>query len=235
MEMSIERKTGRFTEGLRYLGYALEVFGVIGFELLLAYLIEPKLYQRDIKDFDTIQTIIHWIVTCSVWGLGAYLVVKECRKKSGLDLIDNLKNIPIFDRENPIKAKQWVMIAAGTVLCLVSTWIDWNGSKVLTEFSRRGPLLFTFQYIYYLFEVALVLLIIIFGQMAFEKWSGNNSFPFGGVLVALTWGLGHWLSKGSMATGLYTAAGGFVFGSVYLLTNRNVKLSYILLCIMFIL
>ena len=71
MEMSIERKTGRFTEGLRYLGYALEVFGVIGFELLLAYLIEPKLYQRDIKDFDTIQTIIHWIVTCSVWGLGA--------------------------------------------------------------------------------------------------------------------------------------------------------------------
>ena len=119
------------------------------------------------------------------WGLFGS---EGMQKKSGLDLIDNLKNIPIFDRENPIKAKQWVMIAAGTVLCLVSTWIDWNGSKVLTEFSRRGPLLFTFQYIYYLFEVALVLLIIIFGQMAFEKWSGNNSFPFGGVLVALTWG-----------------------------------------------
>ena len=63
----------------------------------------------------------------------------------------------------------------------------------------------------------------------------NNKIPFGGILVALTWGLGHWVSKGSLATGLYTAVGGFVFGSAYLLTNRNVKLSYILLCIMFIL
>ncbi|HAV90620.1 MAG TPA: hypothetical protein DCW44_05055 [Eubacterium sp.] len=113
--------------------------------------------------------------------------------------------------------------------------MDWNGSKVLSELKSRGALLFTFQYIYYLFEVLLVLLIIVFGQMAFEKWFNNNKIPFGGIIVALTWGLGHWVSKGSLATGLYTAVGGFVFGSVYVLTNRNVKLSYLLLCIMFIL
>ena len=86
-----------------------------------------------------------------------------------------------------------------------------------------------------MFEVLLVLLIIIFGQTAFEKWFNNNKIPFGGILVALTWGIGHWYTKGSLGKGLYTAVGGFVFGGVYLLTNRNVKLSYILLCIMFIL
>ncbi|MCR4649492.1 MAG: DUF6273 domain-containing protein [Lachnospiraceae bacterium] len=37
--------------------------------------------------------------------------------------------------------------------------------------------------------------------------------PFGGILVALTWGLGHWLSKGSLFAGIYTAIGGFVFGA----------------------
>ncbi|MBP5636739.1 MAG: hypothetical protein J6X25_04390, partial [Bacteroidales bacterium] len=80
------------------------------------------------------------------------------------------------------------------------------------EFKSRGPILFPFQYVYYLFEVMLVLLIIIFGQMAFEKWFNNNKIPFGGILVALTWGLGHWLSKGSLFAGIYTAIGGFVFG-----------------------
>lgn len=81
----------------------------------------------------------------------------------------------------------------------------------------------------------MVLLIIIFGQIAFEKWFKNNKIPFGGILVGITWGLAHWLSKGSLGIGLYSAVGGFVFGAAYVLTNRNVKLSYLLLCIMFIL
>ena len=230
-----EKKTNRFMEGFRFLGYGLEIFGVIGFELLWGFIIEPLLYQRGVNDFNTWQMIVHWVVTCAAWGFGAWLVVKECKKKSGLDIIENVKKAPIFDKVNKIKVWQWILIVVGAVLCLLSTWIDWNGSKVLAEFHSRGALLFVFQYIYYLFEVMLVLLIIIFGQMAFEKWFNNNKIPFGGILVALTWGLGHWASKGSLFAGIYTAIGGFVFGSAYLLTNRNVKLSYILLCIMFIL
>ena len=229
------KKSNRFMEGCRFLLFGMEVFGVIGFELLWGFVVEPFLYNRGVNDFNTWQMIVHWVVTCAVWGLGAYAVVKECREKTGFDLIDNLKKKQFFDKENRIKAWQWALIVIGCILCLVSTWIDWNGSKVIAEFHSRGALLFVFQYIYYLFEVMLVLLIIIFGQTAFEKWFNNNRIPFGGILVALTWGLGHWLSKGSLGAGLYTAVGGFVFGSAYLLTNRNIKLSYILLCIMFIL
>ncbi|WP_177201642.1 hypothetical protein [Butyrivibrio proteoclasticus] len=39
----------------------------------------------------------------------------------------------------------------------------------------------------------------------------------------LTWGLGHWYSKSSLGMGIYTAIGGFVFGSAYLLIRRNIK------------
>ena len=229
----MEKKTGRVKEGFKFLLYGLEVFGVIGFELLWGFVVEPFLYKRGVNDFNTWQMIVHWVVTCAAWGLGGLLVVKECKKKSGVDLIENIKKVPLITKD--IKVWQWILIVAGAVMCLVSTWIDWNGSKVLAEFKSRGPILFPFQYIYYLFEVMLVLLIIIFGQMAFEKWFNNNKIPFGGILVAITWGLGHWLTKGSLFAGIYTAVGGFVFGAAYLLTNRNVKLSYILLCIMFIL
>lgn len=223
----------RVKEGFRFLSYALEAFGVIGIELLLAYVIEANIYHIGIKEYSATQNIIHWVVICICWGVGAFLVIMDCKKHSDLDLIADIKKPGLFNSN--IKAWQWVLIGLGVTACLVSTWIDWNGSKVLKEFNSRGPLLFTFQYIYYLFEVLPVLLIIIFGQTAFEKWFNNNKIPFGGILVALTWGLGHWLTKGSLGAGLYTAVGGFVFGSVYLLTNRNVKLSYILLCIMFIL
>ena len=223
----------RLKDGFDYLSYGLWAFAVIGFELLLAYGIEYNVYGTDFKGFAAWQSILHWVLTCTAWGIGAFLIMRDCKKKKGLDLIGNFKSSKIFDKS--IKWWQWALIVIGAVLCLISTWIDWNGSKLLQEFEKRGPLLFPFQYLYYLFEVLLVLLIIIYGQTAFEKWFNNNKIPFGGILVALTWGIGHWYTKGSLGAGIYTAVGGFVFGAIYLLTNRNVKLSYILLCIMFIL
>ncbi len=234
--MGQTKTTSRFKEGLKFLEYALDAFAVIGFELLLAYVVEPMIFDnRTMKEYEAWMTILHWVITCTGWGIGIALIIRECKNKSGIDLFSDFKATGLFKNCEKISLIQWVMIVAGVVICLISTWIDWSGSKVLAELAYRGPLLFVFQYIYYLFEVALVLLIIVFGQMAFEKWTGNNSIPFGGILVALTWGLGHWLTKGSLGTGLYTAFGGFVFGSAYVLTNRNLKLSYLLLCIMFIL
>ena len=238
---STSKRTGknRFKEGIDFLTNGLCVFGVIGLELILAYVIEPLLYSNievgNYKSFYSWQTIAHWIVTCALWIAGAILVAKQCRKETGFDLIGKFHSERLTDSIKNIRLWQWVMIVAGATICLISTWIDWNGSKVMHEFASKGLILFIFQYGYYLVETALVLMIIIFGQKAFEKWFNNNTIPFGGLLVAVTWGLGHWMTKGSLMTGLYTAFGGLVFGSVYVLTNRNVKLSYILLCIMFIL
>ena len=93
--------------------------------------------------------------------------------------------------------------------------MDWGGSKLLIELQRNGALKFTFQYIYYLFEVVLFMLIIVYGQKAFEVWFKKVNIPYGGIVVALTWGMGHWFTKGSLAAGLYTAVGGFCFGVVY--------------------
>ena len=161
-----------------------------------------------------------------MWSLIAWWVCRSAKKK-GYDIFAK--------SEKKIRPWQWVCIAVGVAACLISTWIDWNGSKVLAEYANKGLLKFIFQYAYYFVEVFLVMLIIIFGQTACEVWFGKKNIPYGGIIAALTWGLGHWWSKGSLTAGLFTAACGLALGSVYLLTNRNVRLSYALLCVMFIL
>ena len=233
--MTLTKDRNRFLLGFDFLSYGLEIFAFIGFELLLAYGLEFNIYGcDDFKDFTKMQSVIHWILTCAVWLFGAWYVVRECAKKSGVDLFKNIKEQSLVKGAKEMSLLQWVLLTVGTVFCLISTWIDWGGSKVAKEFASKG-VLFPMQYLYYLVEVVMVLLIIVFGQYAFEKWFKNDKIPYGGILVALTWGLGHWLTKGSLGVGIYTAIGGFVFGSAYLLTGRNIKLSYVFLCIMFIL
>ena len=232
--MKLTKDKNRFFQGLDFLCYGLEIFGVIGFELLLAYGIEYNIYGYDFKQFTPWQNILHWTLTIAVWLFGAWIVVRDCAKKSGVDLIKDFKEKSLIQGAKEMSLFQWVLLIVGTVLCLISTWIDWGGSKVVAEFTKKG-FLFPLQYAYYFAEVVMVLLIIVFGQYACEKWFNNDKIPYGGILVALTWGLGHWFTKGSMVDGIYTAIGGFVFGSAYLLTRRNLKLSYLFLCIMFIL
>ena len=170
--------------------------------------------------------ILHWVLTCIMWGLCGYFICR-CAKKKGHDLF--AKN------DKRIKPWQWLCIAIGVAACLTASFIDWEGSKVLREFASNGALRFVFQYIYYMFEVSLVMLIIVFGQKACETWFGKENIPYGGIIAALTWELGHWASKGSLAAGVVSAVCGLALGSVYLLTNRKAKLSYLLLCVMFIL
>ena len=226
MEVAVKVVNEKNVKGMDYIWLALTAFGGLGMELLYGYLLEPMIYGAQMKDWTTWQTIVHWIITCITWGIMAWYVVKSAKKDCGFDL---------FAKSEPIKLWQWVATAACAAICLFSTYLDWGGSKLLMEFQRRGPLKFTFQYIYYLFEVVLFMLIIVFGQKAFEVWFKKENIPYGGIVVALTWGMAHWFTKGELAAGLYTAFGGFCFGVVYLLLNRNIKWTYVALCIMFIL
>ncbi|MDE6973297.1 MAG: hypothetical protein K2P38_09380, partial [Lachnospiraceae bacterium] len=97
-----------------------------------------------------------------------------------------------------------------------------------------GPLLFVFQYMYYMFETMLFLLIIVFGQRACELWFRKVTVPYGGILCGLTWGLAHLFTK-DLSTGLLGIVIGFAMGSVYLLVNRDFRKAYVLLFLLFVL
>ena len=57
---------------------------------------------------------------------------------------------------------------------------------------------------------------------------------YGRVITAITWGVGHFFTK-DILTGIVTMISGLAFGSVYLLTNRDVRRTYPILLIMFVL
>lgn len=84
----------------------------------------------------------------------------------------------------------------------------------------------------------LVVLIVVFGQKAFEKWFHNDVsvwIPYGGVLTGLTWGMVHILTKGSISTGISLFLISLAYGITYLLVNRDTKKAYILILLMFVL
>ena len=212
-------------KGFNYLCYSLLAFGGIGLEVILAYVIEPMLFGAEMANWTTPQHIIHWVAICTLWGLCAWLLVRSSCKNLDFD---------VFAKGKKVAAWQWALAALLVIFSLVVSYFDWNGIKVVKEFNANGALKFVFQYIYYCFEVALVTLILVFGQKAFEEWFHNDKIPYGGIILALTWGAGHFFTK-DFSTGIVTMISGLAFGSMYLLMNRDIKKTYIFLWFMFVL
>lgn len=213
-------------KGTDYLGLGMWAFGGLGMEMVYAYLLEPLLYGRPMQEWSAVQTTMHWTLTCITWGIFAAVLMKKSASKYEFDLL---------------KAKNVKMTLARVGLCLLfiaaAFWLDymsWGGFKVYLEWQRRGPLLFTFQYLYYAFETMLFLLIIVFGQKACEVWFRRDNFPFGGIICGLTWGLAHMFTK-DIFTGILGLVLGVAMGSIYLVVNRDLRKAYAVLFFMFVL
>jgi hypothetical protein len=210
--------------GSDFLYLALYAFAGFAFELVLAFLIEPAL-GLSIDSLTTGQSIIHWLVTCLVWLVVSIVLVRVAKNKYGFD---------IWEAREPMKGWQYAAAALGIVVMTCAQYLDWGGFKPLLELEEQGPLKFVFQYVYYFFETVLFSLIIIFGQRACEIWFKRKNVPYGGIVLALTWGLGHILSKGSVAVGLLSAVGVFLMGASYLIVGRDYRKALPLLYVMFV-
>lgn len=211
--------------GINFFNLAVLAFAGIGLEALLAFGIEPMIYGSPLNEWTDLQNIIHWVATCILWGAVSWYIIYFAKKKYDFDL---------FQKGNKMAVWQWMLVAVFVIGSLVLSYFDWNGSKVIIEFFANGPVKFIFQYIYYIFETVLVTLILVFGQNAFEKWFHKRNIPYGGIIVAVTWGIGHFFTK-DVLTGIVTIISGLAFGSVYLLVNRDIRKAYPILLIMFVL
>lgn len=209
--------------GADYLYLALYAFAGIGLELILVGVIEP-IFGISLETYTTAQHVIHWIVICIVWLLVGAFLIDLAKKKYGFN---------VWEHQSKLKTWQYL----GIIICLgvsvVTHYIDWKGFKPLLEYQKLGILKFIFQYIYYFFEAFLFSLIIIFGQKACEKWFKNEVIPYGGIVLALTWGLMHIVSKGSISVGLLSAFGGFLYGAAYLIVGKDYRKALPLMCLMF--
>ena len=212
------------TTGWDYFSLGLYAFAGLGIEVLYAFLLEPLLYGAEMQDWSDMQSILHLVVTCITWGAVSYLLIRNAKKNHGFTL---------FDHTRKMKLWQWAAVMIGVIFVIACNYMDWNGFKIVMEYQKKGLLLFIFQYIYYAFETVLFMLIIVFGQKAFEIWFKNDRIPYGGILCGLTWGLAHIFTKESLMVGIEGIVLGFILGTVYLLVNKDIRKTYLLLLIMF--
>lgn len=213
------------SEGYQYFEYAMWAFGGLGLEVLYAYWLEPLIYGHSMKEFTTAETIIHWTITILTWLVVACLTIRSAQNNLGFQL-----------RGTQSKWSLLGIISSSVLvgLMMVINYIDVGGLKIIHEFHRLGGLKFTFQHLYYLAEVVLFTLIIVFGQNALETLFKKKNIPYGGIIVGLTWGLAHCFTKGSIWIGLEGIVLGFLFGAVYVFLGKDFKKTYIVLTLAFI-
>lgn len=163
--------------GWKYIRLAL--LAVIGFclEFVLAFIVEPLVFGVSLNEYSASQYIIHWMVSCVLWGIVGWWLIVTGKNKYQFN---------ILKKGNRVVWWQWVFIILCVAASVIVSYHNWDGFKVIKEFSNLGLLKFVFQYIYYLFETMLVTLVLVFSQKAFEKWFQKAYIPYGGVLLALT-------------------------------------------------
>lgn len=121
-----------------------------------------------------------------------------------------------------------------SIISVAITTILWGGVKPIKELQSNGLIIWLFQNIYYCFESVIILLIIIFGQKYGEIIFKQENMIYGGIFLSLSWGLIHMLTQG-FATGIFTLIISIAYGLIYLLLNKNIKFTYLIITLIFIL
>lgn len=218
-------KKPKVTDSRDYLILGLYAFLGLGLEVLLIILIEPVIFKTNLEKYTTVQIISHWILTIILWAIMATILTKVSKEKYGFKY---------WTFQEKMNRKDWIIALLLALISLIISIWSWNGWKVYKEFNNLGLLKFIFQYLYYLMETVLILLIIVFGQKAGEIKYKKTSIPWGGILLGVTWGLVHALTKGKLSTGILGIISGLLYGLVYLIVKKNIRIAYPLIAIMFI-
>ncbi len=196
--------------------------GLVG-ELLI-YVILQRLIPFIALD-EGVYPFVHWSLVSLFWGSVSFWIIRKSKRQFATD---------VLTQRSPVKLWQWFAVFVLVVLSFLRSYFGWSGFKVLKEFQYLGLLRFTFQYIYYIFEMLIATLIIVFSQRAGELRFKKMNIPYGGIFAALTWGAVHFITKGFSVWIIGTCIQSFIFGVAYLLLGKDIKKSYIIILLMFV-
>ena len=198
-------------------------FLILVWEAIIAA-VEEAVYKTGIADYTVSQSIIHWIITCVLWGLSALLLIKLSGKFLNFDLTSF--------REKPSPKGIAVLIILAVLFVLYMSY-SWNWVfKPYAEFNTLGLPRFIFQYIYYIFETLVMYLIVSFAQEFGERLFKKRLIPYGGIFLGLTWGIGHFFTQ-DFATGVLAIVAGAILGLVYVAAKKNPKYAFPIMVLLF--
>ena len=137
-------------------------------------------------------------LTAILWSVVSIFLIHYAKSRFNFD---------VFSISRPLENKKLILIICLVFSVIVVSTIGFGGFKPVVEFNgelKKSIIAFIFRLFYYFAECSLIVLVIAFGQKFFESQFGlSERFPSGGLLLAITWGLIHFLLQG-FSGGLYT-------------------------------
>ncbi|SKC36424.1 hypothetical protein [Okibacterium fritillariae] len=200
------------------LASALIVFAVFAWEFVVLLLIDPFLFR---DENDPAAPIWHHAITAAGWALGAALLSRSAAR------------VGVFtDRTNAaptgsVTTRTLVAVAAASAAVLIRAAafgefkIGAEIADIISDSGNLAPLGITALLAYYVAEAALIVLVILFGQRAGEKQFGRRAAPWGGIVLAGTWGIMHIFLQGP-AGGAYAIVAAVLYGLIVTYGPRRV-------------
>lgn len=215
----------------KYFWLSLLSFGAFMLEYLSIFIIEVPLLHVDIQNYTAHQRSIHCIIMTFIWAVFVGMLLLFSKK--------HYRFPTARIQEDKISLKNWIVTLVCFIGCKLLTFIDWHTLKVIGEAQGKTIFQFSAQYLYYIFEVMLVTLIIIYGQKAVETFLKRESpIPFGGIILAMTWGIFHFVSRGvgiEVWNGISAMIFSVLSGEIYLKLNRRWLHSYLFIAMGYLL
>lgn len=227
----------RTTAG-RWLNRALYAFALVGWELVLLA-VEPVVLGPS-GDRGLGASVLHWLLTALGWAVGALLLARGV-VHPGRRADVPAEVAPVEPVARPVPSvRDWLAMVALVVACIGLRWAGTGRLQVVADhraftedFGSAAVVAMAAQLLYYLAEVLVLALIVVFGQRAGDARSGRPGVPWGGVVLALTWGSVHVLLQGP-AGGAFAVLTALALGGVFLLSGRRLRIWYPLAVLAFV-
>ena len=213
-----------FKKNVGFILLALLAFLGLCAEFILM-LIEQHVNGMDIAQWSVSQLIQHWQIIIPVWLIVSVVVIL---------LSKILCSFNVFEPHSTPSGWQLILGIVLPVIFAVVVSIIGGGPGFVRTFKAASLTFFTLQNIYYLLEMLLSGLIISLSQQAITDSSGKrNMFPWGGLVLGLTWGLGHYITKGDVSIALIAFVIAIFFGLIFNLTGKDLKKAWPLMYLVF--
>lgn len=211
-----------------YLNLALYAFAIFAWELFVLITFDVGLEAAGLGDGPV--SVLHWLITAAGWCGGAWYLLHR-RPQQDARFADPLVGSVV---RRTLSVAVAVAICSGVRIAALGEWKPYAEIQDLrVDLGSAAWLGVTSLFIYYVAEALVIVVLVAFAQRAGELRFGRRGVPWGGLLLACTWGVTHIFLQGPSA-GFYAIFASVLYGVIYVVGPRRLAPTIALIGIAFI-
>lgn len=172
-----------------------------------------------------VHIMYHCLVMLIFWLLSCSIIVRLSSK--------HLKFDPFSVKTQPSTQQMSYAIAISAVFVLFTTLLYGN-SKLALGVAAYGIQVYSIIALYEISETVVLMLLFIFSQHLFERYTNDPGKPHGVIILMIVMGLMFTLMNGAIM-GIYMMIMGLCVGYIYKFVRKNPLITLLLFIMMYLL